>query len=72
MVAGSSVAPIDESTPTDQFIGWTIERFRNRRVVITTSFGMEGCALIDMFAAQGAPSPTIRTRRSRWRTGWWS
>lgn len=55
---GSRVSGIDESTPTDQFIAWTIERFRNRRVVITTSFGMEGCALIDMFAAQGA-APTV-------------
>jgi phosphoadenosine phosphosulfate reductase len=45
---------IDESTPTERFIEWTLERFRNRRMVITTSFGMEGCALIDMYAAQGA------------------
>ncbi len=58
MAIGSIVSRIDENTPTDQFIAWTIERFRNRRVVITTSFGMEGCALIDMFAAQGA-APTV-------------
>jgi len=45
---------IDDSTTAEQFIGWTIERFRNRRMVITTSFGMEGCALIDMYAQQGA------------------
>jgi phosphoadenosine phosphosulfate reductase len=45
---------IDESTPTEQFIGWTLERFRSRRMVITTSFGMEGCALIDMYARLGA------------------
>jgi phosphoadenosine phosphosulfate reductase len=49
---------IDESTPTEQFIGWTLERFKNRRVVLTTSFGMEGCALIDMYAKQGA-APTV-------------
>jgi phosphoadenosine phosphosulfate reductase len=55
---GPAVDQVDESTPTDQFIAWTVERFRHRRVVITTSFGMEGCALIDMFAAQGA-SPTV-------------
>lgn len=58
MAIGSTFDRIDESTPTDQFIAWTIERFRNRRLVITTSFGMEGCALIDMFAAQGA-APTV-------------
>jgi phosphoadenosine phosphosulfate reductase len=55
---GPVVEPIDECTPTEEFIGWTIERFRNRRVVITTSFGMEGCALIDMYAQQGA-APTV-------------
>jgi phosphoadenosine phosphosulfate reductase len=45
---------IDENTPTDDFIGWTLDRFRNRRMVLTTSFGMEGCALIDMYAGHGA------------------
>ena len=57
-MAAPALQQIDESTPTDQFIAWTVERFRNRRLVITTSFGMEGCALIDMYAAQGA-SPTV-------------
>jgi phosphoadenosine phosphosulfate reductase len=52
------VQPIDESTPTDEFIAWTVERFRSSRLVITTSFGMEGCALIDMYAQQGA-APTV-------------
>jgi phosphoadenosine phosphosulfate reductase len=55
---GSTIDRIDESTPTEQFIAWTVERFRHRSVVITTSFGMEGCALIDMFATQGA-APTV-------------
>jgi phosphoadenosine phosphosulfate reductase len=57
-VAVGLIERIDESTPTEEFIAWVIERFRQRRVVITTSFGMEGCALIDMFAAQGA-APTV-------------
>ena len=52
----NSVAPnpvaIDESTPTGEFIRWTLERFANQRMVITTSFGMEGCSLIDMYASQ--------------------
>jgi phosphoadenosine phosphosulfate reductase len=49
---------IDDDTPTESFIAWTIERFGNRRVVLTTSFGMEGCALIDMYARFGG-SPTV-------------
>ncbi|MEO8450033.1 MAG: phosphoadenylyl-sulfate reductase, partial [Gemmatimonadota bacterium] len=31
---------------------WTLERFGHQRVVITTSFGMEGCALVDLYAAR--------------------
>lgn len=58
MTSSLAVDRIDESSPTDQLIAWAAERFRHRRVVITTSFGMEGCALIDMFAAQGA-APTV-------------
>jgi phosphoadenosine phosphosulfate reductase len=46
------------SIPTEEFIAWTVERFRHRSVVLTTSFGMEGCALIDMYARQGA-APTV-------------
>ncbi|MGH7510580.1 MAG: phosphoadenylyl-sulfate reductase [Gemmatimonadales bacterium] len=58
MSLGATLDRIDESTPTAQFIAWTVERFRNRRTIITTSFGMEGCALIDMYANQGA-TPTV-------------
>ena len=32
-----------------------LDRFAGRELVITTSFGMEGCALIDMVAAHGRP-----------------
>lgn len=58
VAVGSTGETIDESTPTEQFISWTVERFRHRRLVITTSFGMEGCALIHMYAVQGA-APTV-------------
>ena len=46
---------IGEDTPTERVIGWTLERFAEQRLVMTTSFGMEGCALIDMYAAHGRP-----------------
>jgi phosphoadenosine phosphosulfate reductase len=55
---GKLLEPIDECTPTEQFIGWTLDRFRHRKIVLTTSFGMEGCALIDMYAQQGG-TPTV-------------
>jgi len=50
---------IGEDTPTGQFIAWTLERFGASRLVLTTSFGMEGCALIDMYADLGAPLTVI-------------
>jgi len=42
------------TTKTDDFIRWSVERFKGWRTGFTTSFGMEGCALIDMYARRGA------------------
>lgn len=50
---------INEDAPTDELIAWVLERFSNQRTTITTSFGMEGCALIDMFAAHGTPITVV-------------
>jgi phosphoadenosine phosphosulfate reductase len=46
---------VTEDTPTEQVIAWTLERFANQRMLMTTSFGMEGCALIDMYAQSQVP-----------------
>ncbi|RME36460.1 MAG: phosphoadenylyl-sulfate reductase [Planctomycetota bacterium] len=51
--------PITEDTPTEEVIAWTLERFAHQRLVITTSFGMEGCALIDMYARHGVPLTVV-------------
>ena len=40
-------------------MAWTLRRFAGRRLVVTTSFGMEGCALIDMVARHGVPIPVV-------------
>jgi phosphoadenosine phosphosulfate reductase len=58
VIIGPASASTDEEIPTEQFLAWTLERFRHRRMVLTTSFGMEGCALIDMYARQGG-APTV-------------
>ena len=39
----------EDSSPTE-LIEWMLRRFAGQRVVMTTAFGMEGCALIDMMA----------------------
>jgi len=51
--------PVTEESPTDELIAWTLQRFAGRNMVITTSFGMEGCALIDMYAAHAMSSFTV-------------
>ena len=55
MDARGLASAITEDTPTDQVIAWTLERFAKQRLTMTTSFGMEGCALIDMYAKHNVP-----------------
>lgn len=51
----AGLEPPDDTAPAEAIVAWSLERFGRRRLVITTSFGMEGCALIDLFAASGRP-----------------
>ncbi len=51
--------PIREESSTEELIEWTVERFAHQRMVITTGFGMEGCALIEMYAAHQKPLDVI-------------
>ena len=37
-----------ESSSPQQLVAWGLQQFSDRKIVITTSFGMEGCALIDL------------------------
>ena len=50
---------IGDDSPPEQVVAWMLDRFVGRELVITTSFGMEGCALIDMVAAHGRPVRVI-------------
>jgi phosphoadenosine phosphosulfate reductase len=50
---------ITEDAPPEAVVPWMLARFAHRRLVITTSFGMEGCALIDMVARQGQRIPVM-------------
>lgn len=52
-------AEITEGTDTEQFVAWTLERFGHLRTVMTTQFGMEGCALIDMYGSHGVPLTVV-------------
>ena len=46
---------IDDTTPTERVVAWLLERFAGQRIVMTTAFGMEGCALIDLLSREGKP-----------------
>jgi phosphoadenosine phosphosulfate reductase len=50
---------IGEDSPPERIVGWMLQRFAGRRLVVTTGFGMEGCALIDMIARHGVPVPIL-------------
>lgn len=54
-----SAGAMDEGAPADRLIPWTLERFGHLNMAITTSFGMEGCALIDMYGRHGKPLTVI-------------
>jgi phosphoadenosine phosphosulfate reductase len=59
-VPGDGHAPsISEDSPAADLIKWALDRFSTQRVVITTQFGMEGCALIDMCARHGRPLTVV-------------
>ena len=37
-----------------ELIAWSLDNFDRKKIVLSTGFGMEGCALIDMAARQSA------------------
>lgn len=50
---------INEDSPTDVLVAWSVEHFADRKMAITTSFGMEGCVLTDMFARLQKPLTVV-------------
>ncbi len=54
-----AIEPIAEDSAPERLVAWTLARFGAQRMVLTTGFGMEGCALIDMYAAHGRPLTVV-------------
>ncbi len=48
----AAATPIDENSPAEALVAWALLRFAHQRLILTTQFGMEGCALIDLCARQ--------------------
>ena len=59
VLAAPIVPQIDEDASTESLIQWSLDQFADQRMVITTGFGMEGCALIDLYAAHEKPLDVI-------------
>lgn len=53
------IAGVGEESSPEEIVEWALDRFAGRELVVTTSFGMEGCALIDMVARRGVPVPVV-------------
>ena len=39
-----------QSGDPEELIPWSLKQFSRQNLVITTAFGMEGCALVDMYS----------------------
>lgn len=59
--AGPELKPdmLGEASAPGDIIAWSLEKFAERRLAITTAFGMEGCALIDMYGRHEKPLTVI-------------
>ena len=61
--APTAAAARGEQTSPAELIGWGLQKFADQPIVLTTSFGMEGCVLMDLcskaIAAQGLKNLTV-------------
>lgn len=59
MGGAATPPPICEDSAPEALVAWALARFAHQRLIVTTQFGMEGCALIDMCARTGRPLQVI-------------
>ena len=52
---------VSETSSPMELVAWGLQRFADQKIVITTSFGMEGCTLIDMCSKAVAADTSERT-----------
>jgi len=52
-----------DSNSREKIIPWSLEKFANQRVIMTTGFGMEGCALINMYSKSMSQSEKWQGRK---------
>jgi phosphoadenosine phosphosulfate reductase len=54
-----TIAEIADASTPEEIVAWTLRRFAGQSLAASTSFGMEGCALVDMIARHGVSLPVI-------------
>jgi phosphoadenosine phosphosulfate reductase len=54
-----TIAEIADASTPEEIVAWTLRRFAGQSIALSTSFGMEGCALIDMVARHDVSLPVI-------------
>ncbi len=59
IVSNPALADIHENSSAQEIVAWSLERFSGMNLVMISSFGMEGCALIDMYAACSRPLTVV-------------
>ncbi|MGI9040690.1 MAG: phosphoadenylyl-sulfate reductase [Gemmatimonadales bacterium] len=59
MLLQETGSPVGEGSHPEEIVAWMLSRFAGQRLVLTTSFGMEGCVLVDMVARHGQPIPVV-------------
>jgi phosphoadenosine phosphosulfate reductase len=50
---------IGPDSSAEAIVTWSLDHFAGKNLVMTSSFGMEGCVLIDMYARHGVPLTVI-------------
>ncbi|MEM7452911.1 MAG: phosphoadenylyl-sulfate reductase [Planctomycetota bacterium] len=60
LTPAADASPVSDKSKPVELIEWMFDKFTDRRLLLTTSFGMEGCSLIDMCVrAGGAKKLTV-------------
>ena len=57
-IGAKPAVKVSEQSDPGVLVDWMLGRFADRRMIMTSAFGMEGCTLIDLIAAR-APVFTV-------------
>jgi phosphoadenosine phosphosulfate reductase len=59
MSSAAADLEVNEESSAEELLEWALFRFPRHRTLVTTGFGMEGCALLHLLAAHRAAPPVV-------------